>query len=349
MHVETRVSTESSRSNTHEAQARLDLGMRLISSSKLPSDGIAEYELRQRHARGELTRVHRGTYLDSELSVLAANSAEVTHASRVFGFMRRSETATVSGISAAVLHGLPLLNHRLTGPITVTRRNHGARRAHVAVRRSHLRAEDVTTLHGLPVTTLKRTIQDLAENVELPELLAATEAALRQGGDITGLEAPLRHRRALRWVSMHASARSESYAESWSKYVLYQHGFSFDWQQVSVFDERGRFVARCDFGSELGLLGEFDGRIKYGEIAGSTEAAADAIMAEKERENRLRSLGWDVARWTWADLHDADRLIRRLNAQLANAAAAPRPRGSIRIEPLKRAQPPNWSAIFGLH
>lgn len=322
--------------------------MRLINTASLPRDGIADYALRKRHQRGEILRVHRGTYLDPEHTDPSRIPAEVIHASRVFGVMAQSVTATVSGISAAVLHGLPLLKRRLEGPVTVTRRNPGAPREHLVVRRSPLKPDEVTQLHGVPVTTLKRTIRDLAEAVEPHELLAAADAALRLGGNLDGLDEPLRHRRVLRQVVEYASPRSESFAESWSKYVFRQQEIEFDWQQVSIFDEHGRFVARCDFGSQLGLLGEFDGRIKYDTIAGSSEEAARVVMAEKQRENQLRALGWDVARWTWSDLQNPEKLIRRLNAQLANAAAAPRPRGFIRLEPVRFAQAPDWNEILSL-
>ena len=46
----------------------------------------------------------------------------------------------------------------------------------------------------------------------------------------------------------------------------------------------------------------FDGRVKSGWLPRPGETAADAVYAEKLREDVLRDLGWQVVRWTYADL-----------------------------------------------
>lgn len=70
--------------------------------------------------------------------------------------------------------------------------------------------------------------------------------------------------------------------------------------QVNIFDHRGSWVARSDFGwLGHGVLGEFDGRIKY---LGTPDQVATAVMKEKRREAKLRDLGWTVARWGMSDL-----------------------------------------------
>ena len=42
---------------------------------------------------------------------------------------------------------------------------------------------------------------------------------------------------------------------------------------------------------------EFDGKIKYGGVGG-----LQALVDEKAREDRLRALGYEIVRLTWADL-----------------------------------------------
>ena len=46
------------------------------------------------------------------------------------------------------------------------------------------------------------------------------------------------------------------------------------------------------------------------------EAAQEcgALCLEKRREDRLRALGYEVVRWTWADLLNPARFIARLKA-----------------------------------
>lgn len=66
---------------------------------------------------------------------------------------------------------------------------------------------------------------------------------------------------------------------------------------------------------ELGLVGEFDGHGKYlREEMARGRTAAEVVMAEKAREDRLRALGLRVVRWGWADLLDPARLRRKLLA-----------------------------------
>ncbi len=62
------------------------------------------------------------------------------------------------------------------------------------------------------------------------------------------------------------------------------------------------------------VLVEFDGLVKYG-------SAVD-LVAEKRREGRLRSLGYLVVRFTWADLHHPDRVVAEVRRAVARSAVA---------------------------
>ena len=77
-------------------------------------------------------------------------------------------------------------------------------------------------------------------------------------------------------------------------------------------------MGRCDFGwPEFKVLGEFDGKKKYGELLRRPgQTAEDVLIEEKRREDRLRSLGWIVVRWMWSDLHRPDALVAQLRAVL---------------------------------
>lgn len=81
--------------------------------------------------------------------------------------------------------------------------------------------------------------------------------------------------------------------------------------QEEFFDENG-FIGRTDFWwPELGLCGEFDGFVKFGrEITGSDEDAREALWKEKQREDRLRRLGNDVARWIWDEAYRLETFAR---------------------------------------
>ena len=67
-------------------------------------------------------------------------------------------------------------------------------------------------------------------------------------------------------------------------------------------------------------VGEFDGRVKYGKYLRPGQDPADAVVAEKIREDRIRDEGWRVVRWVWADLED----FRVVAHRLRRAFTAPR-------------------------
>ena len=59
---------------------------------------------------------------------------------------------------------------------------------------------------------------------------------------------------------------------------------------------------------------EFDGLVKYGGAGGR-----EALIAEKRREDALRSLGYQVVRLTWRDLHDPGLVQRLISEAFARA------------------------------
>ena len=70
---------------------------------------------------------------------------------------------------------------------------------------------------------------------------------------------------------------------------------------------------------------EFDGQVKYSRSAdqpdpfGHRRSPQQVLWAEKQREDRLRELGYEVVRVTWADLDDPVALARRIRAAIERA------------------------------
>jgi hypothetical protein len=64
------------------------------------------------------------------------------------------------------------------------------------------------------------------------------------------------------------------------------------------------------------VLGEFDGRVKYGRLLKPGQSIEEVVYREKLREDALRDLGWRVIRWTWVDLYPGDVLVERLQRAL---------------------------------
>jgi hypothetical protein len=78
--------------------------------------------------------------------------------------------------------------------------------------------------------------------------------------------------------------------------------------------EGGSSLASTSVGRRCGTVGEFDGKAKYGELLKPGQTSREAMIAEKQREDLLRDLGWQVVRWMWSDLYRSgvvkDRLLR---------------------------------------
>lgn len=103
--------------------------------------------------------------------------------------------------------------------------------------------------------------------------------------------------------------------------ALHRAGLPAPQLQFEVHGRLGEVVARTDFAWEDSrTVGEFDGKVKYGRLLRAGETAGDVIYREKVREDMLRDLGWEVVRWTWADLSHPSEVAGRLSRAFARGA-----------------------------
>ncbi|GGA72189.1 hypothetical protein GCM10011490_23700 [Pseudoclavibacter endophyticus] len=270
--------------------------MQLIDFRAGRYDDFERRQIRRNATRGSLERVRPGVYAE-----VADSTAEERHRRLIEATVPRlASDATVSHTSAAIVHGLPVLRARL-GPVMTTRpSSNGKRSTYVHARRALLRPEERVERAGLPLTSLGRTVADLARMLPFDEALAAADVAVRMGLDIRALAehegASLRVRR----VAHFASGLSESVGESMSRALFIQSGLPPATLQFRVFNRAGELFARCDFGwSDWNVVGEFDGDVKYGGTLPGAGDPARAIRDEKERIEGLRDLGYDPIQWGW--------------------------------------------------
>jgi hypothetical protein len=249
----------------------------------------------------------------------------------------------LSHASAAAVHGLPV---PASGRAWLTvGAGHGARTHYDAVLRQEvatLPPDHVHQIRGWPVTTAGRTVADCLRHLPASAGVAVADAALHRG-----LVCPEDVQRLLRWQQAWplASAaraamtmvdgRRESALESRSAVVMRRYRLPPPLCQVDIRDARGGFVARSDFvWPEFGVIGEADGRAKYG-VDGD---AVRAFEAEKDRQAALEALGLLVVRWGSRHLlGDPPPIVVRLRAAFART---PRPRftGSLAQVPLPYTQ-----------
>jgi hypothetical protein len=305
-----------------------------------PNDGDPELVLRRdavltgwsdeelgRFARaGQWSRVRRGAYVDGQLPTNTVARHALLVAATV-GSLRRP--AVVSHQSAAVLLGLPVWGAPLDR-VHVTRsppassQVAGPLRCHVA----RLRDDEVTSVGGLLVTDVGRTALDLARSLPFEAAVVTVDAVLHEGllereviearlFDIAGTRGSRHAARVVRF----ADARSGSVGESRSRVVLSELGLAPSGLQFELTTQTGAFVARSDFvWEEEGVVGEFDGRIKYGRLLRPGQDPGDAVFEEKRREDAMRDLGWEVARWTWGDLSVPAQIGARVERARARGA-----------------------------
>ncbi|WP_100363523.1 hypothetical protein [Diaminobutyricimonas aerilata] len=177
---------------------------------------------------------------------------------------------------------------------------------------------------GLRVTTLARTVVDVARTGSLTAGVVAVDAALAPGNGATAsadhllqelVDHPSARGRSRAFAALElGDGRSQSVGESVSRASMYRLGFHMPELQKEFVDDQGSMWV--DFWwPELNLVGEFDGETKYTDPAmlrGRT--TAEVLVAEKWREDRLRALGLGVVRWGWDVATSLPLLRARLSA-----------------------------------
>ena len=116
-----------------------------------------------------------------------------------------------------------------------------------------------------------------------------------------------------------AEPGAESVGESRNRYMFWSQHLPKPVLQFEVYDHDGSLVGVSDFAwPDHGLLGEFDGRVKYGRYLRPGESVSDAVYREKLREDLLRELtGWSMIRFIWSDLDRPAATTARVRRMLS--------------------------------
>ncbi|MGD9527455.1 hypothetical protein [Pseudonocardia sp.] len=316
----------------------MDLLPGLHRRDELRAVGYTSDEVRRARAAGLLTSLRRGTYRFGP----APPTPEAAHALLVRAAVRElSGDSVVSHVSAAVLHGLPVWGVPLDRVHVTRPRRNGARSgARAEVHAAPLADDETCRIDGLRVTSLSRTLVDVARWVPFMQAVVVLDAALRRAALADGAPeaAPgpawatlkaasdVALRRAHGWqgapharrAAAFADWRSESPGESRSRVALLDAGLPAPELQGRIPTALGE--PRADFlWREQRTVGEFDGLGKYGRLLRPGESVADAVLREKRREDAIRAEGWWVVRWTWAELEEFGPVLDRLRRAFSAA------------------------------
>jgi hypothetical protein len=277
--------------------------------------------LRRLFATGHLIRVRRGAYVLAERWRTA--DERMRHVARVHAAAHDAHGPfVVAGCSAAAVWDAPVFG-AFGEVVEVLDGYRGGGRSEPGVRRlTSAAAHDYAVPHGrLEVTDIARTAIDLAAGRPLPEALAALDWAIsRRTVGATSIAVirdrlsemgPRRGARAV-WRAAELAVRdSGSGGESYARGVIHELGFELPVTQLEIVDALG--VLFADFAWPASkVIVEFDGWMKYADARFNHGDPLEKVRRERERDARLRALGWTVVHINWKDLKDPPRLARLL-------------------------------------
>lgn len=297
--------------------------------------GETDFSLGEARRAGLIVRLRRGMYAPADVYTSCDDSGKhVLHARAALAAQRGPVALT--GASAAALHGFTLYGQDLT-TVHILRLDQGSSRRvartnhHIATRDL---AADLMERDGLVAITPARAVWEVACRSSLEAGVATADSALHLDESlaeaITDLQPRFAHypgSRRGRAAMMLADGRSESAGESVTRVQFHRYGIPMPQPQYRVVDRHGVLVGVADFGwDEYRHLAEFDGKVKYEKLLRPGESAADRVVREKRREDRMRGVGtgrgmsrfvWhmimpDTARRSMDDLRHALEQSRRL-------------------------------------
>lgn len=278
----------------------------LLTTTDLLRAGVGDRQARRWVRSGRLVRVARGVYrvagcppsVESEIL-----TSVLVHGHQTFASHR----------TAAWLWGLP--GFGVPGRIEVIRsQDRSNERTAARVHRStELPEHHVTSRRAIPVTSLPRTLFDIAGHVGFGTFDRALEAGLRTAhctvGSLHRILAELgrRGRRGTAAMRRALEPRSHDYVPTESELDLLGRAVlepigGFDWQ-VAMSDRQG-YIRRVDgLHRPTGLVIEWDGA-EFHDTLQQQEL-------DRAGDLRLRALGCDVLRFRWADVTERPAAVRR--------------------------------------
>jgi len=289
----------------------------VVSRRQLLDARIASSTIDDRVATGRLVLLHRGVYAVGHRHL------------RIEGFwlaavLAAGDRAALSHRDAAALHGLRPSNRPRVEVSTPAERKPTAK-IHVHGRRV-LDAQDVTTVSGIPVTTVDRTLVDIGEVLGHQQLTKVLGEAERQCTlDVKGIEEAigrLRGRRgpsiaklraALAELEHHGAQLTRSRLED--RFLPLLDAYDLPRPATNAYAEG----YECDaVWHRHKLVIELDGW--------DAHKTRRAFQDDRTKANRLTNAGWTVLRFTHADVVRRPReTAAAIAVQLSRAGGSARP------------------------
>lgn len=268
----------------------------VVARAQLSALGLGRRAIDYRLEIGRLHLLYRGVYA-------------VGH--RVLSFEGRwmaavlagGDRAALSHRSAAALWGIrPSASARVEITVPSSRRSKRGIEQHSSV----IARDEMTTVRGIRVTTVARTLVDLAAVLDAHQLKrAAHEAEVRRLWDALSIQALTDRHRGRRGVvavkALLADDRLGTYvlrSELEGRFLALIENSGLPAPQANVPVRAGRHRFEVDFvWASAHVIAELDGHAAH--------ATRATYERDRERDRILQAAGWRVVRVTWRQLHDA--------------------------------------------
>lgn len=285
----------------------------VVSLSQLREEGVSRRRTAERAGNGKLHRIHRGVYTVGHRSVSRAT--------------RLRAALLACGEGAVVSHGTAAAFHRLfdewpyfidvTVPVEAGRKIDGVR----CRRCRYPEPEEVEVRSGITVTTIARTLVDLAGILRLPDLRKVVgRVAIRRKLDLQAVDVAIynaKGRRGLKKLELALvpyrtkDGKVPDVRSDFETLVLPQlldRGMSRPATNAPIHIDGERFL--IDFLWERqGVIVETDGR--------ATHETPTAFQDDRRRDQFLAAAGYRVLRVTWSQIHgDTQGVLGRISRAL---------------------------------
>jgi hypothetical protein len=278
-------------------------------TAQLLAGGLSAGQIRRLIRDGTLRQLRHGVYAPVATATSVVRAPRETNAEQLLqlaaALAATGSQSVGSHRSAGRVYGLGLVG-RDREQITEITRAPGDRGGHTArlgvlVHVARLPPDHVVSYRGVLLTSVPRTVIDLARSLPFAQGVAVADSALHarltSKSELAAVIAECPRWPGLqraREVTAFSDARSESVLESLSRAVFRQAGLPPPDLQVQVGDD-GEVIGRVDFlWRRYNTIGEADGAAKY-----QTPARA---RTQLERDARLRAAGYEVVHFTWPQI-----------------------------------------------
>jgi hypothetical protein len=312
---------------------------RVFTRAEKRATGMSRREFEAAVDAKAIIKLRRTVFADAGTVTEAARHPATAHALEIEALLRAlsRERIAAAASSAGILHGLEFVVPPAKELVVCTSDPgvKGTRLAGYLLRPAPLPDDHVEVRHHVPVTTVARTLFDLASDLPFPHALATTDharhhhlaskaeldAMLEWGAGRAGVD-------AARKVFGLSDPRAESALESISRAGMHEENVPMPELQVEIFNPDGEFVARVDFLWQLPVIGDPSGWKRF-RRPGTNDVPLAVVKQYFARKHALIDLGFEFLTWTWDEAANdppvvANRIFAALERAEARVAAAAR-------------------------